>query len=154
MSDKMPNEIWVIEPWDGHIECGYVADRNKGIFTDGDKAEKYYHTSIVEQKGKRIAEMERQNTDLQKNNTDLVLKNRDLIQQTRTKIKPLQWRVKKNGTKFCTTPVGHYEIGEDGFMYYPYVCKFPTYEDALKACEKDYYDKVSLCLSISENLKA
>jgi hypothetical protein len=64
------------------------------------------------------------------------------------KIKRLQWRVKKNGTKFCTTSVGHYEVGEDGFMYSPFVCKFPTYSEAIRACEKDYFDKVEACLSV------
>lgn len=62
------------------------------------------------------------------------------------KIKPIQWQVKKNGTKFCTTAVDHYEIGEDGFMYSPWICKYPSYDEALKACNHDYYKKVKSCL--------
>lgn len=62
------------------------------------------------------------------------------------KIKPIQWQIKKNGTKFCTTAVGHYEIGEDGFMYSPWICKYPSYEDALNACNDDYTKKVTSCL--------
>jgi hypothetical protein len=62
------------------------------------------------------------------------------------KIKPLQWRVKSNGTKFCTTPVGHYELDNEGYIFSPFVAKYDTYSEALQVINIDYYDKVNQCL--------
>lgn len=76
------------------------------------------------------------------NNPDPV----DLNAAYRDVIKPLQWQVRRNGTKFCNTVVGHYEIGEDGFIYSPFVCQCSSYEEAMSSCNNDYRDKVRTCL--------
>ena len=66
----------------------------------------------------------------------------------RPSIKPLEWTERnKKGMKFCHTAVGFYEIGVDGFLYSPWVCKYPDYQTALTAITIDYEHKVSSLLS-------
>lgn len=63
-------------------------------------------------------------------------------------IKPLEWTERNSkGMEYCHTAVGFYEIGPDGFVYSPYVCKYPSYEEGLAAVTKDYTDKVSSLLT-------
>ena len=63
-------------------------------------------------------------------------------------IKPLQLEnSSRRNNKFCHTAVGFYEIGSDGFCYAPFVCKYPDYEKAIAAINKDYTDKVLSLLS-------
>jgi len=69
-------------------------------------------------------------------------------------IKPLEWTERNSkkktfvrGMKYCHTAVGFYEIGSDGFVFSPYVCKYPSYDEGLAAITKDYTDKVSSLLT-------
>lgn len=73
MTDNtMPETIWAGHyPDDGYTGESFDAD----TFDDGHNRTEYILKSTSD---KRIAELERQNTDLQKSNTDLVLKNREL----------------------------------------------------------------------------
>lgn len=62
-------------------------------------------------------------------------------------VKPLDWQERNNGNRYCVTAVGAYEIGKDGFVYFPYICKYPSYEEGMAALLKDYTTKVSSLLA-------
>ncbi len=68
-----------------------------------------------------------------------------LREESGVKIKPLQWASRQK-SQWCSTAVGHYEVAKDGFVSSPFACQYPTYEEAISACNEDYYRKVNSML--------
>lgn len=75
-----------------------------------------------------------------------------MIQQ----IREIQWHELKRGVRinyFFATPLGYYEIGDDGFMFNPWVCKYENAEQAKAAAQKDFNKKLHFVLNGTGSLE-
>lgn len=72
----------------------------------------------------------------------------NVAQKMMPRVRPLEWTPKSGKAKYCATAVGHYEIGDDGFVYSPFICKYPSYDEALAALTADYEAKVGTLLTM------
>lgn len=78
------------------------------------------------------------------------------MQQQVPRIRDIKWNELKRGGRinyFFATPLGYYEIGDDGFMFNPWICKYDDVETAKAAAQKDFDQKLYFVLNGTGSLE-